>query len=419
MFHAATVHATRRASRALALFSFAAAVACFAGTEAVSETVASDKDAGVIEKTDTGHFARLPFRVSVGVRGGYDDNVLTAHFNRQGSGFVNSSIDFEYEFGSPRTKIELNAGGGYTYYFERLGERDYDVSSYLGLRLSHRATPRLTLSASVYAAYQSQPNFSVTGALNRRSGNYFYSLDKFSVAYLWTPRFSTVTSYTFGTLQYDDSRIGAFEDRFEHTLGQEFRYLWQPTTTIVAEYRLGFVDYDMLDRDSTTHYALAGFDHSFSPRLNVSVRGGAEFRFYDNNDDRSAPYFEGALNYALGKTTSVSWTNRYSIEEPDLPGSPSRTTYRTGLQVKYGITPRWSATLGAYYQHDENDGVRTATAVSPAFTEDAFDIALAVRYAITHNFSVEAGYTHTEVLSDFVLREYARNRFFGGLVLSF
>jgi hypothetical protein len=283
--------------------------------------------------------------------------------------------------------------------------------------LLHKASPRLSFAVVGYGTYQTEPDFTLALGLNRRSGNYFYTQDKFTTTYLWTPRFSTATSYTIGAIKYDDSGVGFFEDRIENTLGNEFRFLIWPTTTLVGEYRFQFINYDNdINRDSTTHFALAGFDHTFSPRFSASFRGGAEFREYDdNNTSRSSPYFEGTLNYALGKDTSLAWTNRYGIEEPDVLLNPSRKTFRTGLRVKHDFTPRITANFAAYYENDEYDSVNTPTAFSAGFNEEAFDVAVSLRYALTRYFGIEAGYNHTEVWSDIFLREYDRNRYWGGL----
>lgn len=371
------------------------------------------------EDSGTGNFAGPPFLISVSVRGGYDDNVNTTRINRQESWFTNAGVSLAYTFGSPRTRLDLSAGGGVTYYVEDVNGDDYDTNFYLSLSLVHKATPRLTVSAVAYATYQEEPDFSLALGLNRRSGNFFFTRDKVTVSYLWTPRFSTATSYTLGVVRYDNSSVGFFEDRIENTVGNEFRFLLWPTTTLVGEYRFQIVSYDDIPRDSTTHFVLAGFDHSFSPRLDMSFRGGAEFRDYDNNGDLSSPYFEGTLNYALGKDTTIAWTNRYAIEESDVLLNQSRRTFRTGLRLKHDFTPRITSMLGAYYEHDEYDGINTPMVVSSPFDEDAFDIALTVRYAVTRYFAIEAGYNHTEVLSDVFLREYSRNRYFAGVNLTF
>jgi hypothetical protein len=416
------------------------------GEEASMSTTESTGPAP--EDLGTGTFSKLPFRVSVSVRGGYDDNLTTSKFDRQDSAFTNGNIALTYDFGSPRTQLSLQTGGGVTYYWDHpqntFNDQEYDVNAYIGLSLKHKASPRLTFDVSAYATYQTEPDFSLALGLNRRTGNFFYTQDKFSATYLWAPRFATATSYTFGTLQYDDNAIGLFEDRFEHTFGNEFKFLLWPTTSLVAEYRFQIIDYEhegaiigpptltttgvfvpRLDRDSTSHFALLGIDHSFSPRLSASVRGGAEFRHYPDaqftDQDPSSPYFEGTVNYALGKNTSIAWTNRYAIEEGDVVSNPTRTTFRTGLRASHDITARITANLGAYYEHDDYDSVDRPglTNDSGAFTEEAFDIALSVRYAVTRYFGLEAGYNHTEVWSDIVVREYSRNRYWAGLNLTF
>jgi hypothetical protein len=124
----------------------------------------------------------------------------------------------------------------------------------------------------MYASYQTRPDQQTFDFRNisfgRQSQNYFFTVNRFSGGYAWTPRFSTVTSYTLGYTNYDDEVVSIFQDRFEHTIGNEFRFLVWPTTTLVAEYRFGLVDYTEINtRDSTSHFFLGGVDHSFSPRL--------------------------------------------------------------------------------------------------------------------------------------------------------
>jgi hypothetical protein len=370
------------------------------------------------ETTGLGVFSSLPFVVTATVRGGYDDNIATTHTNEQDSYFINAGAAATYTMGNPRTRVDLTLGGGVTYYFHHIpGSDDYEPNVYVGLSLTHKATPRLLLAATAYAAYQQEPDFSLGLGLNRRSGNFFYTQDKFTATYIWTPRFSTATSYTLGAVQYDSNAIGFFEDRWENTLGNEFRFLLWPTTTVVAEYRYQIISYDHINRDSMSHFALGGFDHTFNPRFNASFRGGVEFRDYDSDGSKTAPYFEGTLTYAVEKNASISWTNRYAIEEPDVLSNQSRKTFRTGLRGNYNFTPRISGILGAYYEHDAYD----ASTMPPAsaFDEDAFDLSLTVRYAINRFFGVEAGYAHTEVTSDINVREYSRNRYWGGLNITF
>jgi putative beta-barrel porin BBP2 len=380
-----------------------------------------------------GKFQSFPFHVTVSVRGGYDDNVNLTHDATQDSWFTNAAVNASYNFGSPRTQLSLSTGAGVTYYFDRNDEfsgddDNVDVNAFLAFSITHKASARLTLGANLYATYQSQPDFQTFNnssiTFSRQSQNFFFTTNKFSLGYAWSPRFSTVTSYTLGYTDYDDEVVSQFEDRFEHTIGNEFRFLVAPTTTLVAEYRFGIVDYTENDaRSSTSHYFLGGVDHSFSPRFNISARGGVEVRSYDNDinfdggdGDQTSPYGEFTLNYAIAQNTSLTWNNRYSIEESDVPEILNRQTYRTAASLRHNFTPRITAGFNVAYEHDDYDG----NSISPGFNEDSFDISLSVRYAINRNFAIDAGYNHTEVVSaDALFREYSRNRYYAGVSFTF
>jgi hypothetical protein len=378
------------------------------------------------EDLGTGVFSHLPFKVSATVGSGYDDNVATSNAFKQGSAFTNGNIDISYDFGDPRVQLSLDIGVGGTYYWDSVAVpgvsvNNYDINTFGKFSLTYKASPRLTLSMADYLAYQTEPDFTISQGQNRRGENYFFTQDKFTANYLWSPRFATATSYTLGALHYDDSNVGFFSDRWENTFGNEFRFLLAPSTTLVAEYRFQIITYEHVSRDSNTHFVLGGFDHSFDPRLNVSFRGGAEFRDYQGQGggSRTSPYFEGTLNYMAGKQTTVTWTSRYAIEEPDVLLSQSRETFRTGLSVKHDLTARISGTLGVYYTHDDYQSVNQPGVFSPAFTEQSVDLAVTLRYAITRYLGVQVGYNFTDVSSDISIREYTRNRVWGAINATF
>jgi hypothetical protein len=387
--------------------------------------LAAESEAEEVEaetKVGVGKFFKLPFHISISVRGGYDDNVSTQAFNREGSAFANANVELTYNFGSTRTQLNLATNFGITEYSNQSQDTGSDYNPNLRLSLTHKVSPRLTLVGNAYVTYQQQPAFTEFIGLNHRSGSFFLTSDKVTAAYQWAPRFSTVASYSFVALAYDDSSVGEFEDRTEHYFGNEFRFLVLPTTSLVAEYRFGIIAYansSAFTRDSTAHFFLGGVDHSFSPRISVSARGGVEIRDYDNFGVRADPYFEGTLLYALGPHLSMSWTNRYSLEEPDVPGAPSRTTFRTSLNARYKLTARTISNLTVFWQHDDNAGQVSSFFVSPPFTEDTFSVTFSLNYAINRNWGVELGYDFADVESDIVFRHYYRNRFYGGLNFQF
>ena len=378
------------------------------------------EESSMTQSVGIGKFTSLPFHVSVSVRGGYDDNVLTLNNNRLDSTFINTNFQLTYNFGSPRMTIDLQTNGGITDYFDQPGGVNYDFNPNLNFSVTYKASPRLTLAETTYAAYQNQPDFVNNAGLTRRSGSFFFATNKLSASYRWKPRFSTVTSYTLGLVQYDEAAPGSFENRIEHTFGNEFRFLVWPTTSVVADYRLGILNYENSFRDSTSHFFLGGVDHSFSPRFSVSTRAGVEVRSFDKlGTTRSDPYIEGTLTYALGPHFSLTWDGRYSLEEPDVPGSQARTTFRTGLTGGYKLTGRITANLAAYYLHDVTDPSIIFIFIQPGFTEDSFNTTLTLHYAINHIWGVDLGWDFTDVQSDLSFRDYYRNRFYGGINFTF
>jgi len=383
----------------------------------------------------SGVFSPTPVQLYLSVFGGYDDNVNTNLGPKRGSEFVGGNAILDYTFGDPRLQIALNGGAGGNLYFENVNGQDYDIDLKGAVGITYKSTPRLTIGGTALLAYLTEPDFENPGGLNSRNGNYFYTNDKLFASYAWSRRFSTKTSYLFDAYQYNNSAVALYSNHVTNTFGNEFRFQLAPTTLLIAEYRYGIVSYqhegevtipatifmpaERLQLDSMSQYVLGGVDHVFNPRFSGSIRGGAEFRSYDAGGDRTGPYFEGTLNYAVGKRTSVSWNARYGIEEPEVVGAQSRTTFRTGLHAKFDLTSRVSSTFDAYYAHDDYHSDSNSTVPIVPFTENSFDIGLGIHYAITPMFGVQAGYHYTDVTSDAGGREYSRNRVTGGVSLKF
>ena len=350
--------------------------------------------------------------LSTSVVGGYNDNVnaatgaSTSSTGGSGSLYTSDYASLSYTFGTPRTKVSLTTGGGVTYYFDQPAA-GYNPTGYLGLSLTHKPSERMTLSLSVFASYQSQPDLSTNLGSNQQLGSFIHSTDTISLAYSWTPRFSTVTSYTLDLLNYFSS-AGSLQNRMEHTFGEQFRYLLWPTTAGVAEYRYKIIDYESAPLDSTTNFLLAGLDHTFTPRLNGTFRGGVELRSSESNGFQAGPYFQSALTYIL-HNGFVIWTNSYSIEESDTVGVSSAPAFRTGLTLNYGLTRRLSGNLALFYVSGGNQSGGTSSS-----SGNTIDISPSLRYLITRRLSANAGYHHTSGSGS-----SSQNNYFAGLSFSF
>src|SRR5437867_1831190 len=94
---------------------FSAALGCLFSQSVFASMVdipASSDDSKPVPAEDLGigNFSKLPFKVSISLRSGYDDNVTTSSFGKQGSWFTGGNIAVDYNFGSPRTQLSLGAG---------------------------------------------------------------------------------------------------------------------------------------------------------------------------------------------------------------------------------------------------------------------------------------------------------------------
>lgn len=437
--------------------------------------------------SDGGRFSRAPYSLTLDTRLGYDDNTLDEpdsfrYVDRNGqvrtrhpsdSLFLNADLSFAYSARNSRSSLTIGATTGITYYFDRPG-REYDPNLGLNVSFVYKLTPRATLELTSFNVFQAEPDFGVVGVQERRNGDYFYTSNRFALAYRWAPRFSTVTSYDPSFFVYRQEPYSTFQNRAEHFFSQEFRFLLKPTLTLIGEYRFGYVDY-FNDQDSSvllsvnnagvgnyllnpgfhnnsySHFLLAGIEYAFGPRFVLGLRAGVEFRtfeedqvaagltyttfnplvappriVYNSRGHETSPYVEGSLTYALSRRANLALTTRYGIEQGDLQaGDSTRDSFRLGLQYNQGITARISTYLGFYYTHSQYNNAGAAD----NFSENVYDIALGARFAINRHFAVEAGYTHTTVDSDFSSgrdllgntngRDYDRNRYFVGARFAF
>jgi putative beta-barrel porin BBP2 len=395
-------------SRPFALIVFAAAWISFQPTHARGQEVEVVTQDSTVSTVTTGGgpslLSPLPLHLSLKIDEGYDDNVGTRTAGGGGSLFTDGTVTFSYDRNDVRTKVNLICVAGGTYYLLNV-PNPYDVKATLALFLSHNITARLTLAANIYGGYQTQPDFSANVGLNNRAGNYLNTVDKFTATYHWTSRFATVPTFTFQRVQYGSSSVGASQNRSHYTFGEQFRFHLSPRTQLVPEYRYEIVKYDSLAaRDSTTHYLLFGVDEDFSSRLKFVVRGGATFRSFNGDGSRTDPNFEGSLDYALAPRSSLSWQTNYGVEEPNSSNSLtsvplSRTTLRTGLQLRYALSARITANVTGYYHHDENQGTTSLATVHPGFSQDSYDLSLILRYAINRRFAFDLGFQRSQVIS--------------------
>jgi hypothetical protein len=409
------------AQRSAENFYGAPAPADFPQQEGVPvENNASAVDYG--RSLDTSEFlADLPYSFAFAVREGYDDNLFTTETNRYGSFYTNFAGGVEYTAESSRLQLTAALNGGVTYYYTRPGNK-FDYTGGLNLAGVYQLTPRLTISFSTNTAYLAQPDLTIAGGTNRQNGDYIYSSTTIAGAYQWSEKFSTETKYNFTPFLYLEDSLNNSQGRIEQTIGQSFNWLILPKTTGVIEYRANPVTYYSAPLNNFGQFGLLGIDQIFNPKFKVSARGGVEFRIYDpenNNRYYIGPFGELNGMYQYQRYSSIGMNLRYGTEASGLGGSATRQTFRMGLNLVQGITPKLSFNLGFNYLNNFYDEFDRNEDESD-FYENVLEFAVGANFNITKWLTLQGGYTYTIDMAPAAEQlSYQRNVAFVGLNANF
>jgi hypothetical protein len=385
--------------------SFTLALLFAASFIAPLHVIGQETSASPFEAAGIGWLPAIPIQITAGVDMGYDDNT-TLTPGGKGSLFAGENVVLNYIRPGQATQFSVLGIGRFDQYFN---VNRNDVDGNVTMSLTHNFSTRLSFYASVFAAYQSQPNFRSNVGPENVVSDHFYTTDIFSLTYHWSTRFSMITSYTFNRVKYAQASIGSSQDRVDNTLGEQFQFSLTSRTGLVGEYRYEVIDYDTAPINSTTHFILAGINHNLTEHLIVHARAGESFRSLENEGSTTSPYLESVVDY-VSSNHSLSWTSSYGFESPTAAGVSVTKTWRTGLTLTYGLTSRISSTTGVYYHHDENEG---------AGMQDSFDLTAGLRYTINKHFTLHLDYNHTTLGSLGSTPGYSRNRYFGGLTYTY
>ena len=391
----------------------------------VSEATAQEAVGSMGEEAGVSWFPAVPVHITAGVDVGYDDHVLgsSATGNSSGQGSQGSFLSREnlvltYDRAGEPTEVSLIGVGRFTQYVDA-GTDDKDVN--LTLAVTHNFSTRLSFRADIYAAYQTEPNFqSNVGPQNVRAP-FFDTVDIFSLSYHWLPRVSTITSYTFERVFYTSSSTGTSassspansQNRIQNTFSEQLQFSLTRRTHLVLDYRYLIVDYDTAPSDSTTHFALAGFDHNLTEHLNIDVLGGPSFRSFQDDGNSINPYAHVAVNYE-GSNHSLSWITSYGVEQSTGTFAMGNTTFRTGMIATYNLTSRIQSTAAVYYNSSSNNQGSSGTTSSAS--QNALQFTLGLNYIINKHFAAHVHYVYSSQNGQ---GGYSRNQYFAGLTYTY
>jgi hypothetical protein len=402
----------------------------FYGTPAPSdfpqeEGQAIDSNAEALEvarsSPSLGVFEKKPYSFAFAVREGYDDNLFTTETDRSESFYTNLAAGVEYKAENSRLQLTSALNGGVTYYYTRPGTK-VDYTGAFNVQALYQLTPRCSLSLSTNTAYLAQPDLSIAGGTNRQNGDYIYSSTTVGAAYQWAEKFSTETKYNFTPFVYVESALNDSQGRIEQTLGQSFRWLILPKTTGVVEYRANPVTYFEAPLNNFGQFFLLGIDQVFNPKFKITSRGGIEYRTYDSdndNPDSTAPFAELNGTYQYQKFSNIGLNLRYGTEASGLNGAATRETFRIGVNIVQGLSPKLAFNLGFNYLNNHYNEFDKQTAES-GFYENILEFAVGANFKVTKNTELQGGYTRTvDMAPSSQQLSYQRNVVFLGVNMNF
>lgn len=383
------------------------------------------------------------------LRGFYDDNINTS------PSILGEQESFGVEVG-PYAAINLfldqtTLGLSYNYqmrwYEDRPFADDIDNSHQINGKLSHTFSERLSLDltdsfviaqeAEVLAA----PGAGIAFPL-RAEGDNMRNSAQASVTAQVTEEVGLVFGYDNNWFDYEQPYLSKILDRWEHYARVNLRYTIVPETIAVFGYQAGLVDYyndgpftpaelgfvpvgftvRPSHRDRLSHYIYAGVDHTFSPKLNASVRGGVEYSDYINalpgmEEDTLNPYADGNITYTYLPGSAIQLGVRHQRMATDVFGTlaaagtaslvPDAETTMVYGSWNHALTGKLRTSLLANYQWQQYGIADLVDHVLFAGAQISYDI--------TEHLAAEAGYFYDWLESDLAFRSYDRNRVFVGI----
>jgi Putative beta-barrel porin 2 len=372
--------------------------------------------------------------VQCALRGFYDDNYTTAPDSspaKQDSfGFA---IEPSVSLNLPREQTYIGFTAGYSgRYFEDREDNNMDHAFLFTGALTHTFSPQYKLDIRDNFVVAQESELIEGGTPLRSEGDNIRNTANVTFTAGLTETVSLALGYANTFVDYDqDGFTGSYSstlDRMEHLLSLTGRMQIAPPTTLLAGYQYGMADYTSDDlvapgtpasvRDSRSHFLFGGVEHSFSPQLAASLRGGAQMTDFPDQSgaDGTVPYVDGTLSWTYNPGSYLMAGIRHQRNATDVATTDaSGTTTDTEASVFYAavnhqLTAKLTGSLLGQYQMSEfkngpDDGEN----------EDFFTVGLNFAYRINQFLSAEAGYNFDLLDSDVPNRDFERNRVYLGL----
>jgi hypothetical protein len=368
-----------------------------------------------------------PLKWNAGLTYNIDDNV-TPTVPKGVKGFEDEASSITAYVGAalvsitPQTTWVVSGHIGGTFYIDKpvaTATDDMYGQARLGVNWTHRVSERLRFSSHNYFAYELEPDYSQGFSTTRQLSEYFHYTSDNSVGYRWTERFATYTGVKVRGINYGSESDN--NDRMTYSFYNQFRYRGSEQTVWTFDYRYTDTDASGTAADSTSHYALLGVEHRFSPNTFMVLKAGVQMRDVSGGESDDNPFFEGAIRTQINEQFSVRAFARYSMEEYGTSFSgytyDTNSTLRVGISADYMVSPqlRLNAGLNLIMTELEDGrglglGVPPTGATGTTTDEDLLNLSLGFSYEVNDGVFVTGSYNWTDSDSDITYRDYGRNQ---------
>ena len=356
--------------------------------------IASDSNGPAVLDTST----RPKFyTISASLREAYDDNVYTTRYDRISSPVTEISPSLLINLPARDSTFSGRVTLGLDYYPDRPGNK-FDKTAEILLHYTHQFTDRFSLDLREQGGYYEQPDLIGGEGTPFFSGAYFLNTITGVFSAQWTPLFGTTTTYTNVALQYQDQGIGSYQNSDENIAEQDFRFAIYPKLNLVAGLILDDLDYYSVNRGYDTYTLNGGVDWQALPTLSLSVRGGIELTYTDDSSSEVSPYIAITVNWNLGKRSVLNASYTHSVAPTDVFDALGEEADRFSLRFDYQLTSRISVHAAGTFTYADYTGALLEAGVS-TFNEIDLGLDLGAEYAINSNFSIETGYSLSDVSS--------------------
>lgn len=334
-------------------------------------------------------FAEMDSPVSIvnTLRFGYNDNVYQRADEKE-SFFVHEILDLGFESSlSERTDFMMKSR------IHVKSERNSDIYPNLYALLNHAVSPRLLLQLSDKFTSGER-----TGLVDGdEDHNYFKNNVSLQSTYVVDEKNRVNGSVSYAMARHD-SEIDVY-DYTAPSAGLSWTHALNPQKTRLT---LGTQYTDMKydnnsDGDYTATSLFGEVGHTFSPRWQGTVKGGATSIDRDNGERSTSPLVGLGLVYAPSPITR--FTADYSMSYSESTDSSSYTGYDQQMfqfGVQHDLTAKLMAKATVKYSLDDYTNEDRILGAGSDNEEERMELALRLTYKLNRINFLEFGVKHTE-----------------------